>query len=90
MVGQFGDDPGSEWIGLDLPQDDQQLHVVLDHRTLEATLPNVSRAAMTLVVSPGVGNRKRLEEAADRLPRFGPEQKVEIVGHQALTEQPEG
>ena len=44
---------------------------------------------MPLVVPPGVGDGERLEDAADRLPRFGPQQEVEVVGHQAVAEEPE-
>jgi hypothetical protein len=45
---------------------------------------------MTLVVSPGVGDGERLEDAADRLPSLGSNEEVEVVGHQAVPEQPEG
>ena len=45
---------------------------------------------MAAVEVPGVGDRKRLKDAADRDARFGPEEQVEMVGHQAVGIEAEG
>jgi hypothetical protein len=45
---------------------------------------------MAPVVPPGVGDGERLEDAADRLARLGAEEELEVVGHQAVAEEPEG
>jgi hypothetical protein len=37
-----------------------------------------------------MGDGEGLEDAADRLPGLGPREEVEVVGHQAVTEEPEG
>ena len=37
-----------------------------------------------------MGHRERLKDPADRLPGFGPHKQVEMVGHQAVTQEPEG
>ena len=39
--------------------------VILDHRALEATLPDVARAMVALVVSPGVSDGQGLKNATD-------------------------
>ena len=44
---------------------------------------------MALVESPRVGDRQRLDDPADRLPWLGPQEQVEVVGHQAVAEEPE-
>ena len=41
VLGQIGDHPRSERVRLDVAQDDQQVHVVLDHRALKSALPDV-------------------------------------------------
>ena len=42
---------------------------------------------MALVKAPGVGYREGLEDSADPLSELGPEQKVEVIGHEAIAEQ---
>ena len=73
-----------------IPHDDQQVVVVLHHRASKTILPHVPRGAVPLSVSAGVGHGERLEDPADRLPRARLEQEVEVVAHQAVTEQREG
>ncbi len=43
---------------------------------------------MALVISPRVGHRERLKDPTDRLPGFGPEEQVEMIGHQTITKKP--
>jgi len=45
---------------------------------------------MASVKARRVGHGERLEDPADRLPGFGPHKQVEMVGHQAITQEPEG
>jgi hypothetical protein len=45
---------------------------------------------MALVISPGMGYGDGLEDAADRSASLGPDQQVEVVGHEAVAEQGEG
>ncbi len=42
------------------------------------------------MVAPGVCHGEGLEDAADRLAGFGPDQKMEVVGHEAVAEEPNG
>ena len=60
--------PSAKRIGLDVPQDNQKMVVVLDHGTFEPTLPHMADRAMPSMIAPGVRNRQGLEDAADRLP----------------------
>ena len=61
----------------------------LNRGAAEPALPHVAGTAMALVMPPGVCDRQRLEDTADRLPGIGAEQQVEVVVHEAVTEQPE-
>ena len=77
----------AEGIGLDVPQDDEQVLVILDHRALESTLPDVPGTLMSLVIAPCVGHGQGLENPADRLAGHELKQKMKVVGHQAIAKQ---
>ena len=89
ILGRIGYHPGPQRVGLDVTEDHQQVHVVLDNRALEPPLPDVPGRPMSLVVPPGVCDGERLEDAADRLARLGAEEEVEMVGHEAVAEESE-
>jgi hypothetical protein len=79
--------PGAQWVCLDVPEDDEQVQVILNDRALESTLPNMSRCLIPFVVSPRVRHCQRLDDTADRLAHLRPQQKVKVVGHQAVPEE---
>jgi hypothetical protein len=90
ILGRVADHPGPERVGLDVAEDHQQVGVILNHRALEPALPDMARAVMPLVMAPRVGDGEGLEDAADRLPGLGADEEVEVVGHEAIAEEPEG
>ena len=55
-------------VGLDVPQNDEQVVAALDDRGPEAALPDVAAGSLSPVVPPGVSDGQGLEDAADRLP----------------------
>jgi hypothetical protein len=87
VLGGICDQLGSKRIGLDIPENHQQVSVILNHGALEPALPDMTRGVMALVVAPGMGDRKRLEDSADRLPGLGPDHEVEVIGHEAIAEE---
>jgi hypothetical protein len=89
VIPRVGIHSGSKGIRLDVSQDDRLVRVVLDHWALEASLPDVARTAMTLVTAPGVGDREGLQDSANRLAGFRSQQQMEVIGHEAITKQPE-
>ena len=42
------------------------------------------------VIAPGVSDRKRLEDPADRLSGLRPEKKVNVIGHETIAEESQG
>jgi hypothetical protein len=78
---------GPEWVGLDVPQNDQQMSISLNNGALEPPLPDMTSAVMSFVVSPGMRDGKRLEDSADRLPGLRPDEQVKVIGHEAIAEQ---
>ena len=66
------------------------MSVILDHRALEPALPHMTGGVVSLVIAPGVGHGQGLKDSTDRLPALGPEQEVEVIGHQAIAEESEG
>src|SRR5262249_13420790 len=64
--------------------------VILDHRALETTLPNVARGAATTVIVPCVGDGERQKDTADALPRLGLQDQMIMIGHQTIGKEPEG
>ena len=76
-------------VGLDVPQNDEQVVAALDDRGLEAALPDVAAGSLSPVVPPGVSDGQGLEDAADRLPGGRLEKQMKMVGHQAVAEERE-
>ena len=83
VIARVGDEMGAEGVGLDVPQDRQQVVVVLDDGALEAALPDVARGAVDAVIALGVGDEEALDEAADGNVE-GADQEVDVVGHEAV------
>jgi hypothetical protein len=78
-----GNDVRAHRVGFNVPQDRQQVFVVLDNRTFEAALPDVAARTVMLVVALRVRDQKALHDAADRiLKRLN--QKVKMVVQQAI------
>ncbi len=67
-LARIGHHRGPHRVGLDVPQNDEQIVAVLDDRRSEAALPDVAAGSLSSVVPPGVSDGQGLEDAADRLP----------------------
>ena len=89
VLGQIFDHSGAKRIRFDVPQDCHGVGIVLNDRAFEPPLPDVSGRAVRLVIMPGMGDRQRLHDPADRLAVARREQQVEMIGHQAVAEEPE-
>src|SRR5271165_5902185 len=68
ILARIGHHRGPHRVGLDVPQNDEQVVAVLDDRGSEAALPDVAAGSLSPVVPPGVSDGQGLEDAADRLP----------------------
>ena len=67
-LARIGHHRGPHRVGLDVPQNDEQVVAVLDDRGSEAALPDVATGSLSPVVPPGVSDGQGLEDAADRQP----------------------
>ena len=88
-LARVGHHRGPHRVGLDVPQNDEQVVAVLDDRRSEAALPDVAAGSLSPVVPPGVSDGQGLEDAADRLPGGRLEKQMKMVGHQAVAEKRE-
>ena len=86
-LARIGHHRGPHRVGLDVPQNDEQVVAVLDDRGSEAALPDVAAGSLSPVVPPGVSDGQGLEDAADRLPGGRLEKQMKMVGHQAVAEE---
>lgn len=66
------------------------MRIILNHRTLEAALPDLAGRAIAFVITPRVCDSKGLEDSADRLSGFRTKEKMEVIGHEAIAEQSKG
>jgi hypothetical protein len=66
------------------------MSIVLNHGAPEPALPDMAGALIALVITPGMGDQKRLKNSADGLPSLGAEQEVEVIGHEAIAEEAKG
>ena len=89
IFARIGHHRGPHGVGLDVPQNDEQVVAVLDDRGSEAALPDVAAGSLSPVVPPGVSDGQGLEDAADRLPGGRLEKQMKMVGHQAVAEERE-
>ena len=76
-------------VGLYIPEDSQEVVVILHPETLEAALVHVPapRAAMLGMIAPHMGHPHPTQEPPNRLIRPQPDQQMPVVGHQAVGEQ---
>ena len=89
ILARIGHYRGPHRVGLDVPQNDEQVVAVLDDRGSEAALPDVAAGSLSPVAPPGVSDGQGLEDAADRLPGGRLEKQMKMVGHQAVAEERE-
>ena len=89
ILARIGHHRGPHRVGLDVPQNDEQVVAVLDDRGSAAALPDVAAGSLSPVVPPGVSDGQGLEDAADRLPGGRFEKQMKMVGHQAVAEERE-
>ena len=82
----------AEGITLDVPRDREIMGVVLDGKGLKSALIEVSRSGgLVLGVPPlGMGERKPTHEAREVVVGAGPDDQVEVIGHDAVGEEPNG
>ena len=90
ILARIGHHRGPHRVGLDVPQNDEQVVAVLDDRGSEAALPDVAAGSLSPVVPPGVSDGQGLEDAADRLPGGRLEEQMKMVEHQAVAEGAKG
>jgi len=57
ILARVGHHRGPHRVGLDAPQNDEQVVAVLDDRGSEAALPDVAAGSLSPVVPPGVSDR---------------------------------
>ena len=88
-LARIGHHRGPHRVGLNVPQNDEQVVAVLDDRGSEAAVPDVAAGSLSPVVPPGVSDGQGLEDAADRLPGGRLEKQMKMVGHQAVAEERE-
>ena len=55
-LARIGRHRGPHRVGLDVPQNDEQVVALLDDRRLEAALPDVAAGSLSPVVPPGVSD----------------------------------
>jgi len=77
------DELGAERVALDVGQDAEQVRVLLNREGAEAALPDVAATAMAAVVAADVAGEQPLHESAEVAIAAGPEDEVEVIGHQA-------
>ena len=61
----------SQWVGLNIPQHRKQVLVVLDHGTLEPSLPDMAARAVMPMVPLRMPDQQALHDPADRAPLAG-------------------
>ena len=64
ILARVGHHCGPHRVGLDVPQNDEQVVAVLDDRGSAAALPDVAASSLSPVVPPGVSDGQGLEDAA--------------------------
>ena len=89
ILARIGHHRGPHRVGLDVPQNDEQVVAALDDRGSAAALPDVAAGSLSPVVPPGVSDGQGLEDAADRLSGGRLEKQMKMVGHQAVAEERE-
>ena len=70
-LARIGHHRGPHRVGLDVPQNDEQVVAVLDHRGSAAALPDVAAGSLLPVVPPGVSDGQGLGGCGDGLPGAG-------------------
>ena len=90
ILARIGHHRGPHRVGLNVPQNDEQVVAVLDDRRSAAALPDVAAGSLSPVVPPGVSDGQGLEDVADRLPGGRLEKQMKMVGHQAVAEKRKG
>ncbi len=83
-IGQVAHQAGPQRIALCVTHHGQEMLVAFDHRTLEPALPHMAAGLSPTMNTPGVGDRQRLQDAADRLPALRRQHQVKVIGHQAV------
>ena len=70
-LARIGHHRGPHRVGLDVPQNDEQVVAVLDDRGSEAALPGVAAGSLSPVVPPGVSDGQGLEDGLIDCPGAG-------------------
>ena len=80
------DQPRSQRVALDVPQNGQQVLIFLDRKRFEPALPDVTAGPVTPQVAAHVRGHQPMHPAADIAVLARPEREVEMIGHQAVGE----
>lgn len=85
-----GNQRRAEGVALDVARDGHEMFVVLDRERLEPALPDVSAMGIMPEIAPNVRRHQPLHPPREVAVAVGPQDEVEVVGHQAVGEQSHG
>jgi len=87
-VFRTADELRAKRISLDIAEYGQIMFVLLDRKGLEPPLPDMAAAAVMTVITTHMGRQQPLHPTAEIAVVVRPKDQMEMVGHQAITEQP--
>jgi hypothetical protein len=82
------DEAGTDRIAFDGAEHGQQVVVFLDGKRSEPALPDMAAAVIVLMVAPHMRGEQPHHVIAEFAVLLRPQYEVEMIGHQAITEQP--
>lgn len=83
-----GHQSGPQGIALNVAQDGEQMHILLNRERLTAPLPHMPAAAVGAVIPADVRRQQPLHPAAQVLIGPGPDRHMKVGRHQAVPEHP--
>ena len=78
--------PGSDWIVEDIPEDGEQMPVLLNRETFESALPHMPMTAVVPMIAPDMAGHPPVHEGAEGRLTDRLEHKMKMVGHHAKGE----
>ena len=78
----------AQGVPLDVADDCHKVVVILDRKRLESTLPDVAAVAVVLNVASDVSVQQPLHPAREVAIGVRSDHEVEVVGHEAIRQQP--
>ena len=81
IIPSFSHNLGPQRIRLDTAKHREQMLVVLNHGTLETSLPDVTGGGVVAMIALGVRHGKALHDAADRRIASRPQEQMKVIAH---------